>query len=178
MALVGFGLLVLGLLILLLIPRFGKASEGSADQFASAIPAQVNFDAPELVLADLEGKTAALSDYQGSVVLVNNWATWCPPCKAEMPTLQAYFEDHQAQGFTIIAIEAGEPVEEVSRFANDYKLTFPVWVDRDMTALDAFHNDSLPNSYVIDRRGVVRLAWAGAISQETLEKYITPLLEE
>jgi thiol-disulfide isomerase/thioredoxin len=110
--------------------------------------------------------------------LVNNWATWCPPCKAEMPTLETYFKKHNDQGFTIVAIEAGSPPEDVSRFASDYGLTFPVWPDPDERAMDAFRTDTLPSSYVVDRSGTVRLAWMGAISDEMLEKYVTPLLEE
>jgi peroxiredoxin len=95
-----------------------------------------------------------------------------------MPTLKEYFEDHQEKGFVVIAIEAGEPVSEVAQFADEYGLTFPVWADPDQKALSAFRNNALPNSYVIDRRGQVRLAWTGAINREMLEKYVTPLLEE
>ena len=109
---------------------------------------------------------------------MNNWATWCPPCKAEMPTLQAYFEAHQAKGFTIIAIEGGEPVSEVADFVRQYGLSFPVWPDVNGKSMDAFRNLNLPNSYLIDREGTVRLAWTGAISRSILEEYVTPLLED
>jgi len=112
------------------------------------------------------------------VLLVNHWATWCPPCKAEMPTLQAYYEKHGDQGFTIIAIDAGEPATEVEKFVKSHTLTFPVWLDPTQVATVVFRNPGLPSSYVIDRKGNVRLAWAGAISQKTLEKYVTPLVEE
>jgi peroxiredoxin len=139
---------------------------------------EVNFTAPVLSLQNINGQTESLADYRGSVVLVNNWATWCPPCKAEMPTLAAYHDDHAADGFTIIAIEAGDPAESVSQFANEYDLHFPVWLDPDGASLDAFGNGSLPNSYVIDRSGTVRYAWTGEISREMLEKFVTPLLAE
>jgi peroxiredoxin len=95
-----------------------------------------------------------------------------------MPTLQAFFEDHQSQSFTIVAIEAGEQPAEVAAFAQQYGLTFHVWPDPNQKALDAFRNLSLPSSYVIDRTGQVRLAWTGAIERDMLEKYVTPLLEE
>jgi peroxiredoxin len=95
-----------------------------------------------------------------------------------MPVLKAYFEDHRRQQFTVIGIEAGEPFSEVADFVRDYALTFPVWPDPAQKALDAFHNDALPSTYVIDKTGKVRLAWTGAISREMLEKYVTPLLEE
>jgi len=138
----------------------------------------VNYPAPELTLSDLQGNPSSLTDYLGQVVLVNNWATWCPPCKAEMPALQAYYQTHTAQGFVILGIEAGEPADEVTAFVEQYGLTFPVWLDAKGLALEAFRNFSLPSSYVIDRDGVVRLAWSGAISREMLEKYVTPVVVE
>jgi thiol-disulfide isomerase/thioredoxin len=129
-------------------------------------------------LADLSSRTVSLDDYRNSIVLVNNWATWCPPCKAEMPTLQKYYEDHAEQGFVVIAIESGESMNEVSTFVQKNSLTFPVWIDIKGLALEKFNNWDLPSSYVIDRNGKVRLTWTGPISMEMLEKYVTPLLEQ
>ena len=176
MALIGAGLLALGVGALLILPK-PDISAGVEDSI-SAVPAEVYYPAPALALIDLQGAPVSLEDYRGTVVLVNNWATWCPPCKEEMPTLQAYFEDHRQQGFTIVAIEAGEPVDEVQVFVDDYGLTFPVWPDPTLQATAAFRNPGLPSSYVIDRQGNVRLAWAGAINRQMLEKHVTPLLEE
>jgi len=122
------------------------------------------------------GEIESLADYRQNVVLVNNWATWCPPCRAEMPTLQAYYEAHKDQGFTLLAIEAGDPPGQVAQFVQAYGLTFNVWLDADKAALVAFKNPNLPNSYVIDRAGMVRYAWTGAIRRAMLEKYVTPLL--
>jgi len=94
-----------------------------------------------------------------------------------MPTLQAYYEAHREQGFVIVAIEDGEPVNEVAKFVTEYGLTFPVWPDPKWVATTAFRTDSLPTSFVIDRAGTVRLTWTGAISREMLEKYVTPMLQ-
>ncbi len=101
----------------------------------------------------------ALSDFRGKVILYNAWATWCPPCKQEMPTLQAYYEAHKEQGFVIVAIADGQSLEEVRAFAQDYRLTFPVWPDPDFLASKTFRINSLPTSFVIDRAGNVRLTW-------------------
>jgi peroxiredoxin len=174
LALIGAGLLLLGVVALVALPSL--ASGG--DPNGQVEPAQVNYPAPELSLADLQGRPVSLAGLLGQVVLVNNWATWCPPCKAEMPALQAFFEEHRQQGFTVVAIEAGEPAGEVAEFVQAYGLTFPVWLDPEQKALAAFRNLALPSSYVIDRSGAVRLAWSGAVDQEILEKYVTPLLEE
>ena len=174
--LVGAGLVFLGVAALILLPRLDAAAGSGADQLV--VPAAVDYPSPDIHLPDLAGNPVSLSDYRGQVVLVNNWATWCPPCKKEMPTLQAYYEDYRDQGFTIIAIESGEPVAEVAEFVQAYGLTFPVWPDPEQRAVAAFRNFSMHSSYVIDRSGQVRLAWAGAISRAALEDFVTPLLEQ
>jgi peroxiredoxin len=176
LGLIGTGLLVLGVLAIFLLPKSGTA--GQPSKGSSSVPIAVDFDAPQLELKDLQGKTVSLADYQGQVVLVNNWATWCPPCRAEMPTLQAFYQDHHQQNFTIIGIEAGEATPDVDQFVKDHGLTFPIWPDINQKSLLAFRNQNLPNSYVIDRAGKVRLAWTGAISRQMLEEYVTPLLED
>ena len=144
----------------------------------SVIPVAVNYPAPQLALENVNGKTESLADFNGKVLLLNNWATWCPPCKAEMPTLKKFHDAHSADGFTIIAVEAGDGKEEVLQFSESLGLTFPIWLDPDSSALNAFKNGNLPNSYVIDRNGTVRYAWTGEISLSMLEKYVTPLIAE
>jgi peroxiredoxin len=129
-------------------------------------------------LTDLDGKSVALADFKGQVILYNAWATWCPPCKEEMPTLEAYYQDHKQAGFVIVAIEDGQPVSEVAAFAESYNLSFPVWPDLKYVATTAFKTNSLPTSFVIDRSGTVRLTWTGAITRAVLEKYVTPIISE
>jgi len=175
----GVGLVLIGgALTAWVIESGSSARERGAGRGDSVIPAEVNFPAPALTLQNTRGERESLEDYRGRVVLINNWATWCPPCRAEMPTLQTYFEAHEGEGLTVIGIEAGQPAKEVQAFADSFKLTFPVWVDTEASALKAFRNASLPNSYVIDRNGTVRLAWIGEINMEMLELHVTPLLTE
>lgn len=175
MILIGIGLLVIGISAFVVLPGSGVLADRETSP--SAIPVEVNYLAPQLLLKDLQGYPVSLQDYRGQVVLVNNWATWCPPCKAEMPALQTYYEEHRERDFVIVAIEAGEPVSEVEDFVAQHGLTFQVWPDPDQKALVAFRNLGLPSSYLIDQDGMVRLAWTGAISLEMLEKFVTPFLE-
>lgn len=162
-----------------LIPLLANAQQKALANAVSGIPPVIaNYPAPQISLTDLQGGPTSLDDYRGQVILVNNWATWCPPCKTEMPELQAYYVAHAAEGFVVVAIESGEPADEVSSYVNKYELTFPVWLDSQDVALEAFQNWNLPSSYVIDRGGVVRLSWTGAVDRQTLEQYVTPLLEE
>jgi peroxiredoxin len=140
-------------------------------------PAKVRFPAPELTLTDTQGISRSLADYRGQVVLVNLWATWCPPCKEEMPTLQAYYDKYKEAGFVIVAINDGDPEADVLQFVEDYELTFPVWLDPTYIATEqAFNTLNLPTSFVIDRSGTIQLTWVGGISAETLETHVTPLI--
>lgn len=172
---IAVGVMLIGAAIL--IPLSNAAERASTSGQGSVVPGTTRYPAPDLQLTTLSGEPAALSDYLGQVVLVNNWATWCPPCRAEMPELLAYYQAHADEGFVLIAINAGEPASVVQAFVNRLGLTFPVWLDPEMAALTAFQNPSLPSSYVIDREGVVRLAWTGPIDRATLEEYVTPLVE-
>ncbi len=174
---IGVGLVLIGIALFAALRGKGEESAASMSDL-SVVPVAVNYPAPQLTLENVNGETESLADFGGQVLLVNNWATWCPPCKAEMPTLAAYYNDHNVEGFMIIAIEAGDPVDSVSQFAQSYNLKFPIWLDPNSASLKAFGNGSLPNSYVIDRSGTVRYAWTGEINRAMLEKYVTPLIAE
>ncbi len=147
---------------------------------ASAIPVAVDFLAPDLHFTTLEGKDIALSDYRGKVVLVNNWATWCPPCIDEMPVLDAYYRAHADEGFVLLAVAAHEYPFEVREFLekHNWQLALTVVPDPEERSMSAFHQTHLPASYVVNQDGVVRLMWVGAISRRNLEKFVTPLLEK
>ena len=167
----GTGLIVLALALLIYLP--GTLSDAAN---ISTTPVEVNYPAPQLSLENIQGKTESLADFRDKVILVNNWATWCPPCKAEMPTLVAFYNEHAKNGLMIVAIEAGEPKDLVQQYADQFKMPFSVWLDPGGKSLVAFKNQNLPNSYVIDRSGTVRLMWTGEINRSALEKYVTPLL--
>jgi len=177
MVIFGIGLILLGSAAFVAWPRSDTGAEVPASGGLSTVPAEVNYAAPELELTALDGEQYSLADYQGTVVLVNIWATWCPPCKAEMPTLEAYYQAHQTDGFVTIAVNDGDPEDAVEAFVKDYGLSFPIWLDPTYKATDeAFKTRNLPSSFVIDREGTVRLRWVGEINRDTLEKYVTPLI--
>ena len=172
-------LFLLGLgLILIAISGYFVLKNNSAQTDFSAVPAQVNYAAPELTLTDTQGTVHSLADYKGQVVLVNLWATWCPPCKEEMPTFEAYYNKHKDEGFIIIAVNDGDPTPDVLQFVEDYGLTFPIWLDPTYIATEqAFKTINLPSSFVIDREGVIRLQWIGGIDKKALDKFVTPIIE-
>jgi peroxiredoxin len=171
----------MGLILVVGAALFLRGSQSiEQEQFEGLIlpPVEVDQPAPELTLFDLNGKQVSLSDFKGEVVLLNNWATWCPPCREEMPEINAYYEKYKDEGFQVVAVEAGQPETEVREFVESQGLDFVVLLDPDNQSLITFQQSSLPNSFVIDHRGNLRLAWLGTINVPTMERYITPLLEE
>ncbi len=173
LAVLGAGLILISVAAAFAIPQ---AQATVRENQIGVTPVQVNFSAPDVQLTDLQGNPVALSDYRGKVILYNAWATWCPPCKAEMPVLQAYYEKYKDQGFVVIAIEDGQPVAEVAAFVTQYGLTFPVWPDPEWRASKTWGIQALPTSYIIDREGNARLTWSGEATERMLEQFVTPLI--
>ncbi|MCC7117707.1 MAG: TlpA family protein disulfide reductase [Anaerolineales bacterium] len=174
--LLGVGLISLGIVLawLLIFREWDRAASSDL----SAVPAQQNYPAPELTLATLNGEVVSLAEYQGQVVLVNLWATWCQPCKREMPIFQAFYEKYKAEGFVLIGINQEEQKEIVAPFVEAHELSFPIWLDLDYQAQQKFHTGYIPTSYVIDRSGNVRLSWVGQISMKNLEKFVPEIIRE
>jgi thiol-disulfide isomerase/thioredoxin len=169
----------IGVLLIAAAAYFLLQNKAAPSSSLSAVPVKVDYPAPELSLTDLSGKPTSLADYRGKVVLVNLWATWCPPCKEEMPALETFYRKHAGDGFAIVAINDGDPTADVVQFVKDYGLTFPVWLDPTYIATEkAFKTLNLPTSFVIDRDGQIVLSWVGGINLRTLEKYVTPLIED
>jgi cytochrome c biogenesis protein CcmG/thiol:disulfide interchange protein DsbE len=175
-----FPVLLLGLgAILIATSAYFILRGSSPPSDFSTVPVKVKFPAPELTLTDTQGISRSLADYRGQVVLVNLWATWCPPCKEEMPALQSFYNKYRDQGFVVIAVNDGDPAADVLQFVKDYQLTFSVWLDPAYIATEqAFKTLNLPSSFVIDRAGSVQLQWVGGVTLKTLEKHIAPLILE
>jgi peroxiredoxin len=125
-------------------------------QFAAAMAKLDADDAKrqiaDFTLTDLQGKNWHLRDLQGKVVLVNFWATWCPPCRKEMPDLQALYDKYKAQGFLVLAISDEDPVK-VSPFIAERKISYPVLLDPGRKVNEAFVVEGIPKSFVYDRSG-------------------------
>ena len=129
---------------------------------------------PPLELKDLSGRVHRLADYRGKVVLINFWATWCPPCRTEMPDIQAAAQAHP-DGLVVLAINNAEDAETVKRFAQQFNLTFPILLDSDGSVARKYGVQGLPTSFFIDRAGIVRAANMGAMSRAYIEAQIAAL---
>lgn len=128
------------------------------------------------VIPMLDDQPVDLADYEGQTVLVNFWASWCPPCRAEMPELQAYYQAHQADGFVLIAVNSGEQAATARNFIQQTGYTFPVGLDIDGSLSDRFGVPGLPTSIVINPEGEITYRHTGAITRDVLDAQVTPLL--
>jgi len=106
--------------------------------------------APNVSGVDLSGGKISLYDFKGKAYLVNFWATWCPPCVAELPELQALHEKYKDRGLQVIAIAVDDVPEEVARFKADFKLTFPIFIDDTASSRRAYGLKGLPETFVLD----------------------------
>ena len=106
-------------------------------------------------LEDLNGAKSKLSDLKGRVVLLNFWATWCPPCREEMPSMQKLHEALSDDGLVVLAVNLREDKKTVQRFMKDNDLSFPVWLDATGYVGSVYGARSIPTTYIIDRKGFV-----------------------
>ncbi len=116
---------------------------------------------PPLVLKDAKGKSYSLDAYKGKVVLVNFWATWCPPCREEMPSMQRLKEKMSGRPFVMLGVNSGEPPAELEEFLKVVKVDFDILLDTDSAATKRWKIFGLPTSFLVDREGKVRYSLTG-----------------
>lgn len=126
---------------------------------ASPPRVDVGLAAPPYSAVDLAGNTVQLSDLRGKVVLLNVWATWCPPCREEIPALQEIYDRNVERGFEVVgvSVDGRNERENVRRFADQMEMTYPIWHDPDDVVGSRFRTVGVPTTFLIDRDGV--LVW-------------------
>ena len=151
-----------------------RAPEGLSD-VASPVAGR---PAPDFTLQTVAGETVTLSDLRGQVVVLNFWATWCPPCRAEMPALQEVYDARRADGLMVLAIDQNEPADLVASFRDEFKLTFPLLLDPGYAVSDRYRIGVLPTTFFIDRGGVIRdVVLGGPMNRALIESKVASLLE-
>ncbi|HLE13306.1 MAG TPA: redoxin domain-containing protein [Anaerolineales bacterium] len=146
-------------------------SEGQLPGKALTTSPAVGALAPDFELVDLSGETVRLSDLRGKPVLLNFWATWCAPCKLEMPAIQERFEQHQAK-FSVLAIDFDEPEQDVRQFAKQLELTFNILLDPGAKVQDLYRVRGYPTTFLVDAEGVIRVHHVGLITEAQLDRYL------
>jgi thiol-disulfide isomerase/thioredoxin len=161
-----------------LIPA-GKAGDGGAtsDEQVEA-PKMLGKQAPNFTLVTLEGKKVSLSDYKGRPVLVNFWATWCGPCKVEMPWFEEFHKQYAAQGLEILGladdVDAGK--DKIARTAQQIGVSYPILLTDGKVQTAYGGLDVLPVSFYIDKNGVVAVQTAGLGPKEKIEENIKKII--
>ena len=134
--------------------------------------------APDLALLQIDGTLRTLRDLRGQVVLINFWATWCPPCRAEMPAIQQAYAEYRERGFVVLAVNQREDATAITPFLEQHGLTFPILIDRDGQASATYQASALPSSFFVDRRGVIRAVYHGPIPPRVINGIVEQLLQE
>lgn len=135
--------------------------------------------APEFTLTDLKGSEISLSDYQGKVIFINFWATWCPPCRAEIPGFVEVFDKYKEKGMQVLGISLDRTgKKKVQKFAKEYKINYPVAIATSEIVKDYKPGQYIPSTIIIDRKGKIRHKHIGYLDKKALEKYFLYLERE
>ncbi|MBN6885614.1 peroxiredoxin [Cytobacillus horneckiae] len=128
--------------------------------------------APDFELTTLDGDTVKLSDYKGKKVILNFWASWCPPCVAEMPHMQQFYEDNKENDIEIVAVNLtslDKGMSEIKKFVDENNLSFTIPLDKDGTIGIQYETFSIPTSYIIDSNGIIIKKIVGPMNEAMME---------
>lgn len=147
---------------------------------ASASALSVGQRAPEIGLRSLDGATVTMSELRGKVVLVDFWATWCSPCRDELPHLQRLYRELSTEGLVVVGVSVDREADNVRSFVRRLGLTFPIVHDAQHVVADRYHPTTMPTSYIVDRDGTVRFVHVGFRNADVadLEREIRGLLRD
>jgi cytochrome c biogenesis protein CcmG/thiol:disulfide interchange protein DsbE len=142
---------------LLLLMAMGPSLSGNTADRISPLKSDeiINSNAPDFVLRDLAGKKTALSAYKGKVVLLNFWATWCPPCRAEMPALNRLYLQLRHRGLEVVAVSSDRSINDIKNFLEDNRVDFLILFDEDRSAAKQYRVFSMPTTFLINRKGII-----------------------
>ena len=140
------------------------------------IAPELNSIAPPFELNSLDDRIVNLDDLRGKPVVINFWATWCEPCKAEMPTLQTIYDDYKAKGLHILAVNLGEPSGIVAEWVQALHLNFDILMDRNQQISSLYWLRGQPSTYVVSPSGVITQIYYGPVDVNALRNALAPYL--
>ena len=175
-----FSCLLAGLLVLTAVSAMPAQGQGEQELSYQFTPLDPPLAAPGFELPDMDGEQHALRDYRGKVVLLNFWATWCPPCRREMPALERLYQQLGEDGLVVLAINQWEDPDHVFAYTGELNVfpTFPILFDPDSRVSEDFGVKGLPTSFLLDQEGRLRYRAIGgrAFDHPEVERTIRALL--
>jgi peroxiredoxin len=159
------------LIVVLVVTGCSGASEASVKRGVSQGSYALDF-----TLEAPDGRVASLSDYGGSVVLVNFWATWCPPCRDEIPHFEEAYRAYKDEGLVVLGVNYQESAAEIEPFVEGLGITYPILLDESGMVAKEYRAVGLPTSVFVDRDGVIQVRHSGYLSEGQLEQYLSKLL--
>jgi len=167
--------MVLGVLfisgLVLYTNSFSHAKTGMIEEIDSGEALQVNAPAPDFELENLTGEVKHLSDFQGRVVVLNFWATWCGPCTHEMPFFQEIHESYASE-IAVLAVNNQESVDRVNPFVEELGLTYEILMDNDGGVATQYQVLGFPTTYFLNSNGIIKYLHVGVLSEEQLDGYL------
>jgi cytochrome c biogenesis protein CcmG/thiol:disulfide interchange protein DsbE len=174
---VGIAVVALGVVALIGLLVYGVRATGPGHTLDDAIARGERPAAPAVALPRLEGgSTAALADYQGRVIVLNYWASWCTPCRQESPLLERWHERISARGGTVLGVDSLDVTADARAFIRRFRLTYPMLRDRDGDTQKRFGVTGYPETLVVDRRGRIAALQRGPVDDAFLRRTVLPLL--
>ncbi|MEQ8672678.1 MAG: TlpA disulfide reductase family protein [Aggregatilineales bacterium] len=138
---------------------------------------EINAIAPQILQTTLADEQINLQNLQGYPVIINFWATWCVPCRLEMPELQSLYEQYQNDGLKIIAVNMGESRSTVNNWINEFGYTFDVILDQNQTLFEQYQVRGQPSTYIVSPQGIITHIFYGATTERSLLNALSPFLE-
>ena len=157
-----------------------RVADSSSQASAQASP-RTGFAAPDFTLDTLDGSRLSLSDLRGQPVMLNIWASWCMPCRVEMPAIERVYQRYRERGLVVVGLNATSQDSEAAAraFVDEFGLTFPIVLDRDGAASARYELMGLPSTYFIDRGGIIReVIIGGPMSEAVMLSHVQDLLQE
>lgn len=151
-----------------------KGQEDTSPEAAKLEPTpEVGHPAPDFALKDLDGNTVRLSDLRGKVVFINFWATWCPPCRAEMPEIEALHQEYKDKGVVVIGVDIREPETTVRQYIQQGGFSWTIVLDSTGEVAAEYQIAAIPTSFFVDKEGIIRAVNVGAMTKRAMEAKLT-----